>query len=928
VAASYAQQLAAWQDRMRASIAALAPVGWWRFGEPPGSTGVGAIIDASGNGHNGQALNGVTMGTTGLTAGDADTAFTFGGTSYVSVPLSSALNPAAFTVVGLFTPSTIAAANYTHVASKGTANNTGYLILQNTASLRFYCYKAAGASVNIQSPALTAGTTYLYEAVFDGTNLSLFINGALVAGPTALGAAFVPNTTGPIYIGADVAGVSPFPGVIDEPFILNYAMTPAQIAAFYATWIQGAPAAPNNSGQGTGLIPELSWSAQRLDMTWEKIGSGLSRGINPAGSQFTHAFEGSIGGPASASFVLDDKLRRGRPDLEHFTPVVAHSGAVPVFSGRVIRTPEVRGESYQRHVEVQGWKEHLKDDWWDKTCLVTDLSKWQDARSYASAVLTSFTQKGQVQNDGTIMLSWRNGTPMVIGDWVGVVFDAGPNNLITDWSFDYLSSNNWVNGYLYAMGWNVPTIGDASGVYSSIGATDIQNSVGASGTFTGRFAAGQRYIVLLVSNQIASTIGADVYFKITGARVSTSATYLTSGASTLYTSTIIGAALTAKCPLISTDQSGIATTAFAIPEFYTDWMQPFSIIDKANAYHGWQCLVSSDPVARVSYRAIPTTPTYAVGVVDEYEFDNPSTYDGSEVYSQVIGKYTDAAGVASSVVGVNPTNGPYIASTGVFTNPTAAADTTGWSAVGAGAITRDTVTYDTGPASFYISGTLAGDGAKSSAITGLSVGRAYRLSFWIWPFSVGYLRAYIKNSAGIVLAQQDVTSGAGTYSLAWSATETAGNYLEVGFYSRTDPTVSHINIDSILLTEMSASVVNKRGFTKTKLVDFSSKMTAAAATQVCQIILDASQFPPLKGTLKVRGHIRRYGTGAHIHVSQLKLGEAILLEDETDPNTGAIGRIGIIMQFTYDHESQTATIAIDSNKNFVENLLARLGAVA
>jgi len=134
--------------------------------------------------------------------------------------------------------------------------------------------------------------------------------------------------------------------------------------------------------------------------------------------------------------------------------------------------------------------------------------------------------------------------------------------------------------------------------------------------------------------------------------------------------------------------------------------------------------------------------------------------------------------------------------------------------------------------------------------------------------------------------------------------------------------------DDIVVSGATENVVQRRGFAKTKLVDFSSKMTAAAATQVCQIILDASQFPPLKGTLKVTGHIRRYGTGAHIHVSQLKLGEAILLEDETDPNTGAIGRIGIIMQFTYDHDTQTATIAIDSNKNFVENLLARLGAVA
>jgi len=324
-----------------------------------------------------------------------------------------------------------------------------------------------------------------------------------------------------------------------------------------------------------------------------------------------------------------------------------------------------------------------------------------------------------------------------------------------------------------------------------------------------------------------------------------------------------------------------------------------------------------------------------VGVVDEYEFDNPSTYDGSEVYSQVIGKYTDAAGVPAYVSASTPTSATYGTVTGLMTNQTWDIDALGWATGGIlGSYTRTTVgaeVHSGAGAAKVTDGGFGDSGWIFAPITGLKIGRRYTVSMWsLCPVGAPQidtsgiyngLSPYAPNRiAGLAVTANGVyTKSTATFIATAEKLFMVLTDLGGGF---------SVCYDDIVVTAATENIVQRRGFARTKLVDFSSKMTAAAATQVCQIILDASQFPPLKGTLKVRGHIRRYGTGAHIHVSQLKLGEPILLEDETDPNTGAIGRIGIIMQFTYDHDTQTATIMIDSNKNFVENLLARLGAVA
>lgn len=691
------------------------------------------------------------------------------------------------------------------------------------------------------------------------------------------------------------------------------------------------------------VIPEMSVEIQRRDMPWEKLGSGLSRGIVAESISFTHSFESSIGGPATATMVLTDVEKRQRPDLEHFTPVVIRSGNKPVFSGRVIRTPEVRADKYQRTIELQGWKEHLKDAWYDKAYVITDLTRFSDDRSAPNATLgvSKTSANGQVNvGDGAITLMNPNAQAILIDSLCGVYIDLGPNNVAKRVIVNYQSSNNTANNKLVLTDCSSadPWVGGASSSALAV------NNAGATGTLRiSPTAATSRYIHIY--NQVITagyTPSADVFFKITSILICTSTAYESGDASALHSSDVIKDVLTTKCPLISSDQSNITTTSFAIPEFHTglgEYEQPFSLIDRGNSFNGYQVVVSSDPVAKVTYRPVPTTPMYALGEGDAYEFENPGTYDGSEVYSKVIGQFTDATGAPGVVTVTVPSSGVQNIPTtdGAVTNPSFATNTTGWTVAGSGTplITRDTTVFNSTPASgrFELTSTttpLGSDAILTGALTGtFNAGQTYSLQVAV--------RVVNQTDPGTVKLQfgtssdsttQLVSGGVGSfivYSMTWSPTTTVSSGVNLSVSSYTGASITQIYVDDVTLLKSVSNVVNRRGFSKEHLRKFTQRMTTAAATQVCQLILDASQFPPLKGTIKKRGRIR-LTTGSSVHGSQLQLGQVVLLEDERDPNTGAIGRMGVLQAFTYERDSDTTTLTLDSVQGFYENLIARLSA--
>jgi hypothetical protein len=170
------------------------------------------------------------------------------GTMRVRVPYHAVLNQnAPFTAEFWARPDQAAVTTcpYASVDFKQ-ATRYGWLFYQNltTPQWSFRVVKVGG------NTTITGGTVTAYDwqhvvGVYDGANVSLYVNGALVAGPTAVGAAYTPvtNPTVPLSIGGrgdGDAGTFGYSGDLDEVVFYTNVLTGGQILAHYQAGINSA----------------------------------------------------------------------------------------------------------------------------------------------------------------------------------------------------------------------------------------------------------------------------------------------------------------------------------------------------------------------------------------------------------------------------------------------------------------------------------------------------------------------------------------------------------------------------------------------------------------------------------------------------------------------------------------------------------------
>ena len=162
-------------------------------------------------------------------AGEINQGFQLDGTatSFVRAPDSASLEiTGAITIDAWIDGSTV----FGRIVDKITAFGAdGYLLdLVDTGQLRMIVEGDA-----ITSPApISSGTFNHVAGVYDGANLSLYLNGVLIA-TTPTGVTAIPVNHDPLTIGADSTGGSNFTGVIDEPRIFARALSAAEIAAVF-----------------------------------------------------------------------------------------------------------------------------------------------------------------------------------------------------------------------------------------------------------------------------------------------------------------------------------------------------------------------------------------------------------------------------------------------------------------------------------------------------------------------------------------------------------------------------------------------------------------------------------------------------------------------------------------------------------------------
>jgi hypothetical protein len=232
-------------------------------------------------------------------------------------------------------------------------------------------------------------------------------------------------------------------------------------------------------------------------------------------------------------------------------------------------------------------------------------------------------------------------------------------------------------------------------------------------------------------------------------------------------------------------------------------------------------------------------------------------------------------------------------------------------------------------------------------------GVSYTLSFslassFAYTANVGYLPSI---KFGIVGGSDYVTSVAATdyiygtissprkVSITWTpsqdyntATASVQLALTSNFPLDYAATTDYYLINQITaVSNRSATMADRRGFFRTKRLQVNSTITQQVGQTLGDVFLTAHMTTPLKGTVTVNpGGARDYLSGAAVHPSQLLglVGEKMHLSHRTNPDNGAQGRDGFIAAVSYSHDTQSASVSIDNQRNRFEALLERLAVVS
>ena len=681
----------------------------------------------------------------------------------------------------------------------------------------------------------------------------------------------------------------------------------------------------------TGIQPaDAVVRVQALDGTWETVGVDRLAGIAPENVSLS----ANAWGSDKASFDLRRDPGGIYPDLSAFTPVDVEVAGAKVWSGRVSSTPSREGSDSVVNVQCEGWQYHLDDDVYESRYAHTSLADYQDVRSWSGTSLGNFSAAGMVQSadQGSVVIGFGNGAPVVQNtSCAGVFLDLGVYTGVKRVVVSFANSGV-VAGY-YNLTVKAADYPDGLVGYDTLINVDPAS---ASSPQAATAATARRYVVIfLVRTGATGTETGDRLVKITASQVFASTAYESGNASILKATDVIGDAL-GRATMFLTDTSGVTATSFSIPDYSPEGLRtPREQIEAVNAYHAHRAQVTVD--RRVIFQPQPSSPLFEAGEWSGCELSDASMNDGDEIYSRCV---VEAAGPDGTQMRVERTQaqqsgtGLSAISSPAPDNPTFATNTTSWTA-GTSTITRDTVTYDSSPASGRWDNTGASDvlGAGdtlSTTFTGTFIaGITYTLTFrWRASAAGSLVLCYFGNIAAIdrgTLVGESISTGSfETATISWTP---VANRTGVTLLLYTTGAASYFWIDSLQLYSAQPTLVDRRGFKRTKILPVQSALTQAAAQQIADTYLSLHRTTPYRGSLTVTpGGIRSHQTGQPVHPAQLlaQTQERVRLTHRINPDDGSVGRDGTIAAVTYDHDAQTASIDLDNRTTNFEAFLSRL----
>lgn len=134
-----------------------------------------------------------------------------------------------------------------------------------------------------------------------------------------------------------------------------------------------------------------------------------------------------------------------------------------------------------------------------------------------------------------------------------------------------------------------------------------------------------------------------------------------------------------------------------------------------------------------------------------------------------------------------------------------------------------------------------------------------------------------------------------------------------------------------LVTQTSGPLA-RGGVTRTRVLEVGASTTTVDAAVIGGAWLQRRATKPTRGSIQLRGPGAAWWaeTGVPVQPAQcLRLpGELVRIGDRANPDTGGVGREAVIKAVTYDPQTDTATLTLDSASDYLDALLARVGVSA
>jgi hypothetical protein len=283
-------------------------IGYWRLGEASGSavdTALGRSVSAG---------TSVTQGSASLLASTADTAYTYDGSNFTTLPTDAyeftGVDP--YSIEFWFKPS-VYDTTYRRIAQKGGQASLGgwSIVYQSASGIYASRWEGSGTATerstsHYPAASVVTGTTYHVVATYDGSTWRLYVNGSEVTPGVSTTTALMSSAASSAQMGGGTGGS--MVGALDEVAFYNVALSSTTISSHYTTGTSAGGTTAALAGSSAGVSTA---GASALNET--NTLAGASAGTSTASAPRLTEPQALVGATAGTSTVGGTAVNEAQP---------------------------------------------------------------------------------------------------------------------------------------------------------------------------------------------------------------------------------------------------------------------------------------------------------------------------------------------------------------------------------------------------------------------------------------------------------------------------------------------------------------------------------------------------------------------------------------------------------------------------------------